>query len=553
MSTIGPGDEIVRGYSSARSIRMQRDSEYLSLARYIRPEHEPMWQTESSTNTRPAIELLWDDTAIGACDQLARGVNSMTHNPATEWFDAKDKTARVNDNGEASAWYGMVTDDMRKEMLKSSVYPSLLTRLRDVFTYGFGAVYSYQDDNKGHLAFENVPAPECFFTLARDGSCRTFWRPRRWNWQEIEAHGIKVEDCDALVKNSKENNNYEAKFEFIHAVYHKDDAPAGLKASNHDYIGVYVEKGSKKVLEQHGFHEMPYDVLTWDAVPSSPYAIGIGYKTLPEIRNVNAQRKKFDRLLDIESDPPILAPNQDESNPRAFFQGGERIYGGMTGDGKRLYEALFNGSGTRSVAAEVQSSKEAILQSFHNQLMLMLNSHQMTAQEVASRDEKIIQAMGPFIIPMYQSLKNICDRFFHARMRAGAYDPLPRIFDASTEVEYEFTGILAKAMKKLVSGNIVMFYQEAMATIGQVDPTIVRDGMDHGLALRSMADARAVPAGMVFTKDQLEEKQKQNAAQDQNRMLMENAPGLAKAAKDGAEAVNVMGDDSGQSRVALAP
>lgn len=49
MSTIGPGDEIVRGYESARSIRNQRESEYLSLARYIRPEHEPMWLTERST------------------------------------------------------------------------------------------------------------------------------------------------------------------------------------------------------------------------------------------------------------------------------------------------------------------------------------------------------------------------------------------------------------------------------------------------------------------------------------------------------------------------
>jgi hypothetical protein len=548
-----PEQHLQAGISSNRSVRMQRESEYLHLARYVRPQHTEWFSHGRNTNTRPTIELLWDSTAIQANDTWARGVNSMSHNPATDWFIGKDRDKRVNENGEASAWYSFLTTDMREVMASGGLYNALLHRLRDVGCYGWGTVYSYQDDNLGHLAFEYVPAPESFFTLNRDGSCRGHWRPENLTAQEVNKRGW-LEKSDVGVQNAFRNNDQHTKFLYWHIVLDKDEAPT-KGTGKHDYVGYHFQDSPAKIIDEHGFHEMPYHVLTWDPVPQSPYPTGIGYITLPEIRNINAQRKKFDRILDVESDSPILATSQDETQEYREWQPGERIYGGISGDGRRLMDPLFkNPNGSRQLRDEVQYSREVILEAWHNNLMMMVTSHQMTAQEVASRDEKIIQAMGPFIIPMFLDLKKLCERVFHSRMRAGIYDPMPAIFDADTEVQFEFVGILAKAMKKLTAGNITMFISEVLGTVGQYDPEEVKASIDSSIAIREMGDARALPAGLVRSKDQREARLAEEQAAQQNMQMMAAAPGLAKAAKDGAQAMNEMGGGGGgASNLALAP
>ena len=299
---------------------------------------------------------------------------------------------------------------------------------------------------------------------------------------------------------------------------------------------------------------MPYHVLVWDPVPQSPYPTGIGYITLPEIRNLNAQRKKFDRILDNESDSPILAPSHDEGKEQARPQAGESIYGGISGDGRRLYDPLYQGAtGSRILKDENQSSREAILEAFHNNLMLMIARGNMTATEVASRDEKIIQAMGPFIIPMMSDLQTVLDRVFHSRMRAGVYDPMPAVFDENTNMSVELHGILAKAHKKLTAANITMFYGEALGTIGQVAPEAIQ-GLNHHEALKHMGEARALPTGIIPTDSELEARKAQEAEAMAQQQQMALLPEMAKAAKDGAAAIKDFSQaGQGQQGIELAP
>lgn len=541
---------IAMQWTAAKAERDRYEKEHRHIARYIRPQLAEFFTDGKSANKRPAIEVLWDDTAIQANDTWARGVNSMTHNQATDWFGFKDEDDEINDDAEAGPWYGMVNKDLRKELKKSGFYAAALHRLKDVGAFGFGAMYSYEDDNKGRMAFEYIPAPEVYFTLYRTGLCRTFMRPLNLTAIQAEERGIPINKCSQPLQDAYREKKQNVHFLFLHYVAPKSDLPDSVD-SNHDYVGVYYEVTPGRVVDQHGFHDMPYHTLVWDPIPQSPYPTGIGYITLPEVRNLNAQRKKFDRILDNESDSPILAPNQDEGKEQSRPQAGENIYGGISGDGRRLYDPLYqNANGSRVLKDEIQTSRGMILEAFHNNLMLMMANGQMTATEVASRDEKIIQAMGPFIIPMMADLNTVLDRLFHSRMRASAYDPMPAIFDDDTEMQIELHGILAKAHKKLTSANITMFYSEALGTIGQVAPAEV-EALNHNESLRHMAEARAIPQGIVPTAKQREEARQAEAEAAAQQQQMAMAPQLAKAAKDGAQAMNELGGS--EQQVALSP
>lgn len=545
------------GWTSAKAERGKHHDVHRHLARYVRPQHDEFFNDGRKESTRPAIELLWDDTPIKANDAWARGVNSMTHNQATDWFFYRDSDKLTMLDAEVRDWYGLVNDDLKTECRQSSLYASLLNRLKDVGTYGFGAAYSYEGDNKGHLTFEYVPAPECYFRLNRRGLPVEFIRPLNLTVSEIRERKIEISRCSQAVRDADNTKNNDARFQFIHFVTEREELDGYSLSDKHPVVGFYFEVNVKTIVGEHGYWDFPYHVLCWDPQPQSSYPVGIGYITLPEIRNLNAQRKKFDRVLDNESDSPILATNQDEGKEQARPQAGEMIYGGMSGNGQRLYDPLYRANvGSRTLTEEIRDGRNAILEAWHNNLMLMVSNGQMTALEVASRDEKIIQAMGPFIIPMFTDLKAIMDRIFHARMRAGAYDPLPRAFGPKTTAEIEFTGILAKAHKKLTATNITMFISEALATIGAYDPQELKASIDSGIAMRELGEARALPAGLVRSADERDKALQAAQQQEMQRMALENAGKLGQAAKAGAQAVNELGGaggGNGASGIALAP
>jgi hypothetical protein len=539
-------DEIAEAWPFYRMVKGQHSIEHIHIARYIRPELAEFFE-ERKTTDRPAIELLWDDTAIKANDMFSRGIWSLAHNSSTEWFNYKDKNPAVMADAEATAWYQRVTEDLRDQCLSSGLYQALLMRLADVGAFGFGAVYSYEiPGTDGQIAFEWVPASECFYTTNREGLANSFIRPLNLTAREaIDEREWPRELLDQTILDAYERRDVNTKFLFLHVVWErKGFDPRKRARSNKDYryAGYYYSTVGRKVVNEHGFRDFPYHVLGWGGASNTPYPVGIGYRTLPEVRNLNSNRKKFDRLLDVESDSPLLAPNQDEGVGGQQFkpQAGAMIYGGMSGDGKRLYEPLYTGQGSRSLESETATSRALIQEAYNYQLFMMVTQRQMTAEEVRSRDAKLVQAMSPYMVLMSKDLRTIIERIFYARMAAGVYNPMPAIFDANTKMDLKFTGILGKAQQVLEGEQIVGLYAEAQF-IATYDPDAIIHGIDHGAALIALGSSKSLPGTIVLSKEQAQKNREAAAQQKQQMQAAAMAPGLAKAAKDGAGALNEMG------------
>lgn len=538
-------EQIAYAWSSARRVKGQHSTEHIHIARYIRPELAEFFEERRPTD-RPAIELLWDDTAPKANDAFARGLWSMAHNQVSEWFSYEDKNPRVMNDAEAAAWYNLVNEDLRTELISSGAYVALLLRLSDVGAFGFGALYSYTEN--GQLRFEWVPASECFYTLGRDGLCNSFIRPLNLTArQAIDERKWSTEKLDQTVLTAYANKDESSKFLFLHVVWERKTAYRGRARSNLDYpwAGWYYQVQNRTVLDEHGFHEMPYHVLNWGAQPGIPYPVGIGYRTLPEVRNLNADRRTYDRLKNLEADSPVLAPDGagQPGNDQWRPQTGEMIYGGMSGDGKRLYEPYYTGNGQRSFREDNEVSRQIIRQAWFNDLFLMQTQRQMTAEEVRSRDAKLIQAMGPFAILFASDAKTLVERAFFTRLRAGAYDPMPAVFDANTKMKLKFSGLLAKAQQVLEGEQIVGLFAEAgliAQSWAQIAPDTVQeiaDTLDPAAAIRHLGNSKSIPKDIVRSPEAAREHAEKRAAQQQQMAAAQMAPELARAAKDGAAAL----------------
>lgn len=537
-------DQISYAWSSYRAVRNVFSTEHIHIARYIRPEISEFFE-ETNQNNRPAIELLWDDTAIKANDLFARSIWSLAHNSATNWFSYKDKSAAVMNDGSASDWYRMVNDDLRDALKASNVYGAMLSRLKDVGAFGYGAIYTYEDEkNPAKINVEYVRASECFFTRGADGLADSFIRPLNLTAREaIEIRKWPEEKLPQPLVDAYKRKDVQTKFLFLHVVWERFPKPQGRPRSNLDYewAGYHFCPANKTIVNEHGFKRFPYHVLSWDGASNEPYSFGIGYHTLPEIRNINATRRDYDRLIRNEADSPMLTPAQTEKPGGEQWrpQPGELIVGGMSGDGKRLYEPYYTGNGSRVLLEEIKESRQIIQEAWYNSLLMMQTQRQMTAEEVRSRDAKLVQAMAPFMIVLAPDAQTIIERFFYARLEAGVYDPLPSIFDKDTKMDLRFSGLLAKAQEVLEGEQIIQLMAEAQV-IAQLDAEAVLLGTDFNAAYRRLAESKAIPTDIVLSKEEYQKRKKENEQTKQAQTAAAMAPDLAKAARDGAAAMKDM-------------
>lgn len=539
-------------WQSLRGNRAQREFEDVQLARYMRPQLSAGF--EKTPLDKPSISYLWDDTAIKANELFGRGLWSITHSSAIDWFEYELPRDKKGDE-EGDRWAAeIVSADLKTEFTDGGLYLALLLRLYDVGVFGYGALFSYEDpDRPGHLAYEWVPANECFFTLDGKGVCIIFIRPLKLTaHQIIHEYKIPKEKLDAPILDAYRNKNHQQKFLILHIVEQRKNAPAKPRNSTeYPWSGVYYYPGNRSIIGEHGYMDMPYHVLTWGGSRGNPYPMGIGYSTLPEVRNLNSTRKRFDRLLEMESDSPVLGPDAGEQPGGEQFRPnpGDFIPNGMSGDGKRLYDPLYSGqTGGRTTVNEVTTSRQLIEAAFHNTLFMMQTQRQMTAEEVRSRDAKIIQAMGPFIVFMAADLTTIVDRTFTYRLMQGAYDPIPSILGPDTDLQLAFDGLLAKAQEALQGGQILQLLQEGMLIMqmGPEGAEAVLAGTDLNAAYRALAGSKSIPSGIVHSKEKYLKNKEERAQQMAQQQAASMAPDMARAAKDGAAAVEGMANAQNQ-------
>lgn len=530
-------------WQSLRGNRAARLEEDIHIARYIRPTESGGY--ERTPLDKPAISFLWDDTAIKANELFGRGLWSICHSSAIDWF-GYELPKDLKGDAEGDGWANnVVNEDLKDEFKDGGLYMALLMRLYDVSSFGYGAVYSYEDkDRPSHLAYEHIRSSECFYLLDGKGLCMTFIRPMMLTAHQILVdYKIPKSKVDSPVVTAFEQRNHTQRFLVLHIVEPRKGAPARpVDSTEFPWRGIYFYPQTRSVMEEHGFMDMPYHVLTWGGSRGNCYPMGIGYTTLPEVRNINSTRKRFDRVLENESDSPLLGPDAGEQPGGEQFRPnpGDFIPNGMSADGKRLFDPLYqpNGAG-RTTVNEVSTSRLLIQEAYHNTLFMMQSNRQMTAEEVRSRDAKIIQALGPFIVFMVGDLTTIVDRTFSYRLQQGAYDPLPSIVGPDTDLKLAFDGILAKAQESLQGQQITQLMQEAML-FAELDPDAVRLGTDFNKAWRSLASSKSIPAGIVLSAEEYTKNKKADAESKAQMQAAAMAPPMAKAAKDGAQAVEGM-------------
>ena len=160
------------------------------------------------------------------------------------------------------------------------------------------------------------------------------------------------------------------------------------------------------------------------------------------------------------------------------------------------------------------------------------DKNNMTAQEVAERQQEKIMMMGPILYRLQTELLDPLVSLLFGIASDNKLLPPPPKQIAGLPLKVEYTSILAQAQKQLgiqQISRVVGFVQSVIQALGGQD-TSIADGIDWDQTLREVCDAEGTPAKMNKDQAVIDQIRAQRAKAQQQQQQMAMAEQAANAA-----------------------
>jgi len=303
------------------------------------------------------------------------------------------------------------------------------------------------------------------------------------------------------------------------------------------YRSVYWEPGAgDELLAFRGFEERPFIAPRWDTVTTDTiYGYGPGWNALGNAKQL--QKTQLDKLLAQEKshNPPMQKDGSVEGHVNLLPGGVTVTSSSLPNAGVRpAYQINAN---LESFIELIESLRTAINRDFFVDLFLMMvnfDKSNMTATEVAERQQEKIMMMGPVLERLQnEMLDPFLDRLFNILDRNMLLPPPPEEMQGM-KLEVEYISILAQAQKAIGVNSI----SRVIGFIGGISPIKpdVADVYDLDEAVREVALLEGTPAKLVVARKVVEKIRADRAQALQTQQNLAAMETMSKSAKNAADA-----------------
>ena len=504
-------------FNALKSEYRKWEPAHKELSTYINPIRGQF----SSTNTRGAMidhQTLLDSHAAVANRVLASGMQSGMTSPMRPWFRLKVANKEKNKVPSVRQWLDEVADLMRDVSNQSNTYDVFFSMYEELGQFGTACAIILEDYDKV-IRLRNFTAGEYVLAMDEAGNINTFGREFEMTVdQMVRAFG--EENCSASVQSMYTNGQLDNNITIRHLIQPNDGADV-TKGDNKNmkFKSAYWEKSGKanQFLSETGFHEFPVLAPRWDTITTSTvYGYGPGWFACGDSKEL--QKTRLDRLIAQEKsyDPPMLEDSSVNGISNYLPGGKTKTNSNAPNTGARpAYQINPN---LESMDAAINGLHEKIDNHFYvNIFRMMINFDKtnMTATEVAQREQENVMMMGPLLTRVNgEMLTNYVNRLY-AIMDRNFLFPEPPEEIQGMDIKIEFVSVLAQA-QKAVGGISIDRVIARIRNMAEMKPDVV-DNFDFDEASREYADNEGTPAKLMIDK-QIVAKGREQRAQAQQMM-----------------------------------
>ncbi|CAB4165219.1 Head-to-tail connector protein, podovirus-type [uncultured Caudovirales phage] len=526
-----------RRYGDLKKERTTWFTHWQELSKYYLPRTGKFLVDEKARGQKKHNNIV-DNTGARALRVLGAGLMSGMTSPARPWFRLDAPTPELNEVEEVREWLNVVADRMRSVFNLSNFYRTLHGAYEELGLYGTAAFVVLPDFDDVIRCYP-MTAGEYAIAVNDRGVVDTLYREFTMTVAQL-VRRFGLDKCTPAVQRDFKNGNLDATVTVLHVVEPRIGTGNTPFVTDMPFASIYLEMSAPfgSYLSESGFKRFPALVPRWAVTPGDIYGNSPGMESLGDTKQLQHQQMRKGTAIDYMVNPPLQAPAGMKVHDLDTLPGGVSFVP-IAGQGQGLRSSFEVGLDLNHLLADIQDVRQRINATFFADLFLLLSQDERsgtTAREVIERHEEKLLMLGPVLERLHDELlRPIIDIAFDAMMEGGVVPPPPKALRGQ-ELSVEFVSVLAQAQRAVGVQSI----DRLVATVAQISAAkqdlSVWDTLDTDRIVGQYGDMLGVDPHLTRSGDELDQVRQVRAQKEQMQAAAQNAPGVAGAVKDFADA-----------------
>jgi hypothetical protein len=520
-------NNLLRRWEALKTERSSFWAHWQEITTYIMPWNGRYFRQDRDKGRRRA-NAIYDNTGIRALKTLGAGLMSGATSPARPWFRLGVPDPDLNSYQPVKLWLDDVTTRMHQVFQKSNTYRALQQVYEELGAFGTGASIVLPDfDNIIH----HYPLTVGEYAIATDaqGKVCTLYREFEMTVSAMVKE-FGYAECSPTVQTLYDGGKgLDQWIPVIHAIEPRADRDPSKKDNKNMAWGSYYfesGEGNGQMLRESGFRNFPAICPRWSIAGGDIYGNSPGMEALGDVKQLQHEQLRKANAIDYQTNPPLQVPVAMKNVEINRLPGGTTYYDGSSASPiKSAFDVNLN---LQDMLSDIQDCRDRIKQSFFSDVFMMLansTNPQMTATEVAERQEEKMLMMGPVLERINnEALQPLVETTFTHMMEVGMIPQSPQEMQGQP-LNIEFIGILAQAQKSIATNSVDRFVQ-SMTTVAQVKPEVL-DNFDPDAWAATYSDMMGINPKLIVPSDQVQAtrqaKAKAQAAQEQAQAMQQQS------------------------------
>jgi len=538
-------EEIMKRYETLKTNRVNWESNWQEIARYILPRRADFETERSSGEERR--QYIFDSTPVRALTRFASGLHNMMTNSALRWFEIKTNNRELNAFRPVQLWMEESTIRLGDAFNRptANFHPAIFEYYTDLGAFGTAVMFIQDRIGEGPY-FQCFPLSDCYLASNYYGRIDTIFRISRHTAKEL-AEIYPPEVLSEKVQKSLEQGKLFETFKCMHTVFPHPNPD--LEKGDKVFMSTYCLLDEKHLLSVGGFDEFPYVCSRWNRNALETYGRGPGFESLPDIRMLNEMEKTFLKALQKMVSPPLMLPDDGFLAPIRTTPDALNYYRtGLAGD--EMVRPFPVANRPEYAEAKMSQVRDSVDKAFFLDLMELPGPVapdgdvlRFTATEIAMRQRDRLTILGPIVSRQeIELLGPLVERTMNIMIRSGMLPPPPQeLLEAEFQIEY--TNPVSISMRSGELTSVSQLFQ-FMLPLAQIDPSVIERFNTHRIAELG-AEILRTPPSIFKTREEMEELQRQK---EQERMMQQQM-GQQMAASEIQE--NLAGAEQSRSQAGL--
>lgn len=531
-----------------KPLRTDYEPEWYDIARLAQPSRSRFLHGSKGRQSKAerAMRRHWngklqDPHGIEASRTLTNGMTSGLTSASRPWFTLTLKNSDLMEEEGVRDWLSEVEKRMYAFLAGTNFYGAAKSGYAEMGLFGTEACIMLEHDKHGAVC-HSLTAGEYWIACGDAMQPDVLYRDAPMTVREIVQTFGK--DTPKHMRDLYDRSDYAEIFVLNHALEPNSDFEPGRFGSK-PWRSVYWWDGdtADRIIRERGFHEQPFWAPRWDVASGETYGASPGMDSLPGLRELQMQTKRWNEITDQIAFPEKVAP------PGLRLTGQPRSVKTASGVSKdNVFVPYAPDWQALKVIAEKITDQRAQIDGLmyadlFNAITNMRGVQPRTVEEIAARNEEKLTQLGPVIERVStEKLEIVVERTYGIMLRGGLLPPVPQAL-SNVSIDIEFVSILTQMQRMVGIGQI----ERTAAFIGNVAglKPEAADKLDVDELIDEYAERAGSPPRIIRSSKEVSKDREARAQQEQ----MAQTAGMAPALKDGAEAARLLSeaDGTGQS------